>query len=230
MNFPFYINPGWLWFCIGFGGISLTGFIMHLQSKNFYTLHVFVRKFSILDLEFPASALELATFIKGIFLLPKELASKSLRALKGQLWLHFIFIPFLYGTIFLLCMQVSCKMNFLGNHVFSFLAWIQVIPLICDVIENYYLLQKIRPDAEVSTPLLHKTYQILGAIKWIISLTAAVFSISILFYFWLTGHYSESSAKFLFVIIAEIILIIILLRLTVNSSKIDLDKYQNVGN
>jgi hypothetical protein len=230
MNILFHINHGWAWFSIGFGLMALTGFIMHLQSKNFYTLHVFVRKFSILDLEFPVSALELATYIKGIYLLPKELAAKSLRSLKGELWVHFLFIPFLYGTIFLLCMQVSLKMNFLGNYVFTFLAWIQIIPLICDVIENIYLLQKVKPDAEVSTTFVHKSYQLLGKIKWGISLAAAVFSISTLFYFWLTGHYSEQSAKFIFVIIGEMILIGILLKLTVNSSKIDLDQYQNIGN
>lgn len=230
MNFLFSINIGWAWFSIGFGATVLTGFIMHLQSKNFYTLHVFVRKFSILDLEFPASALELATYIKGIFLLPKELSSKSLRALKGRLWLHFLYIPFLYGTIFLGCMQVSHKMNFLGNYVFAILAWIQLIPFICDLIENFYLLQKIRPDAPVSTTFVHKTYQLLGKIKWGISLTAVVFSISALFYFWLTGHYSPRSAMFLIVLLAELIIVIILLRSTANSSKIDLDQYQNIGN
>jgi hypothetical protein len=221
---------GWGWLSICFGAMALTGFIMHLQSKNFYTLHVFVRKFSILDLEFPASALELATYIKGIFLLPKELSSKSLRALKGRLWIHFLFIPLMYGTIFLLCMLVSYKMNFLGNYVFAILAWAQLIPFICDVIENCYLLQKIRPDTKVSTTSVFKMYQFLGKIKWSIALLAVVFSISALFYFWLTGYYSAQSTLYLLVLLAELILLVILFKLTSNSSKIDLDKYQNIGN
>lgn len=230
MNFPFSISISWIWFCIGFGAMALIGFIMHLQSKNFYTLHVFVRKFSILDLEFPASPLELATYIKGIFLLPKELSSKSLNALKGQLYLHLLFIPVMYGTIFLLCMEVSHKMNFLGNYIFVLLAWIQIIPLICDYIENLYLLQKIRPDAQVSTQSVHNSFQLLGKLKWAISLIAAVFSISVLAYFWLTGSYSKHSIDFLIIIIAELILILILLKITKNSSKINLDQYQNIGN
>ena len=82
MNIPFYISNNGVIFCIIFGMVLLTSFIMNLLSKNLYTLHVFVRKFSILDLQFPATALELATYIRGIFLLPKELSSKSLRALK----------------------------------------------------------------------------------------------------------------------------------------------------
>lgn len=230
MNFPFYIDVSWMWFCIGFGAIALIAFIMHLQSKNFYTLHVFVRKFSILDLEFPDSSLELATYIQGIFLLPKELSSKSLRALKGQLYLHLLFIPFMYATIFLLCMHLSHKMNFLGNYIFALLAWIQIIPLIFDYVENFYLLQKIRPDAEVSTPFVHKTYQVLGKLKWAISLSASVFCVSALIYFWLTGNFSIHSIVFLIVIVAELILIFFLLGITRNSLKINLDQYQNIGN
>jgi len=230
MNFLFSINISWIWFCIGLGATMLIGFIMHLQSKNFYTLHVFVRKFSILDLEFPASPLELATYIKGIFLLPKELSLKSLRALKGQLYLHLLFIPVMYGTIFLLCLEVSHKMNFLGNYIFSLLAWIQIIPLICDYIENFYLIQKIRPDVAVSSQSVHNSFQLLGKLKWAISLTAAVFSISGLAYFWLTGAYSSHSVDFLIIIIAELILISVLLKITKNSSKINLSLYQNIGN
>ena len=230
MNFLFYVHISWIWFCIGFGAMALIAFIMHLQGKNFYTLHVFVRKFSILDLEFPASPLELATYIKGIFLLPNELSSKSLRALKGQLYLHLLFIPFMYGSIFLLCMQVSQKMNFLGNYIFALLAWMQIIPLIFDYIENFYLLQKIRPDVEVSTSFVHKAYQLLGKLKWAISLFAVVFCISALTYFWLTGNYSAHSIRFSIVIIAELILILILLRITKNSSKINMNRYQDIGN
>lgn len=230
MNFLFYVHISFVWFYIGFGAMSLIAFIMHLQGKNFYTLHVFVRKFSILDLEFPASPLELATYINGIFLLPKELSSKSVHALKGQLYLHLLFIPFMYGTIFLLCMQVSQKMNFLGNYIFAMLAWIQIIPLILDYIENFYLLQKIRPNVEVSTPFVHKAYQLLGKLKWAISLSAAVFCISALTYFWLTGNYSIHSLHFSIVIIGELILILLLLKITKNSSKINLDLYQNIGN
>ena len=230
MHFTFYINLSWWWFCIEFGLMVLIAFIMHLQSKNFYTLHVFVRKFSILDLEFPASPLELATYINGIFLLPKGLSSKSVRALKGQLYLHLLFIPFLYGTIFLLCMQVSHKMNFLGNYIFALLAWIQIIPLIFDYFENFYLLQKVHPAVEVSTSSVHKAYQLLGKLKWAISLSAAVFCISALVYFWLTGNYSIHSMHFSIVVIGEIILILLLLKITKNSSKINLDLYQNIGN
>lgn len=230
MTLLFYINCSGVIFCIVFGVMAFTGFLMHLQSKSFYTLHVFVRKFSILDLEFPVSALELTTYIKGIFLLPKELSSKSLRALRGRLYLHFLFIPLAYVTIFLLCMLIANKMSSWGYYIFTLLAWIQVIPLICDLIENFYLLQKIRPDAPISKSSVHKAYQLLGKIKWGIASVAVVFSISTLFYFWLTGNFSYSAIKFFGIIIGEGVIIYILMRITGKSPGIDLDQYQNIGN
>ncbi|MEO8961520.1 MAG: hypothetical protein ABI325_06550 [Ginsengibacter sp.] len=226
---PHISNYGLLFYVI-FGAMLITGFFMHLQSKNFYTLYVFVRKFSMLDLEFPASALELANYIKGIFLLPKELSSKSLRALKGQLYLDFLFIPLFYSSIFLLCLEVAIKMNSWGNYIFTTLALIQVIPLICDVAENIYLLQKIHPNVSPSKPSVHKAYQLLGKIKWIIASVAVVFAISTLFYFWLSGNFSLRSIQFLGVIIGELIIVYILSRITSKRSEINLEKYQNTGN
>ena len=107
-----YMHIDWIYFCIFFGAMLLISFIMSLQSANLYTMHVVIRKFSIIDLQFPASAQELVIFIKGIFLLPVELSKKSLSALKGQLYFDFLFIPAVYGSVFILCMKVSIKMIF----------------------------------------------------------------------------------------------------------------------
>ena len=230
MNVPFSISSNGTLFCILFGAMGLTGFIMHLQSKNFYTLHVFVRKFSMLDLQFPASALELATYIRGIFLLPKELSTRSLRAIKGQLYVDFFFIPLLYSTIFLLCILVSNKMNLTGDYIFTALAWIQIIPFLCDLAENFYLLQKIKPDSQASKSSVHKAYQLLGKIKWGVAGIAIVLCISTLCYFWLTGNFSYSSVKYLIVILIILMVLIALIRVTANSYKIDLGPYHNIGN
>ena len=230
MNLPFYISNNGILFCIIFGAMMLTAFIMNLLSKNLYTLHVVVRKFSILDLQFPATALELATYIRGIFLLPKELSSKSLRALKGQLYVDFLFMPFAYGVIFLLSMLLSHKMNYLGNYIFSTIAWLQIIPFLCDMAENIYLLRKIRPDVTPSRPLIHKMYQLIVKIKWGIAVVAVVFCLSASCYFWLTGNFSNSSLRYLIIVFIIILVIAALTKATANSSKIDLDKYQNIGN
>src|SRR5664279_3161412 len=100
----FYMNIGWMYFCIFFGAMLLISFIMSRQSENMYTLHVVIKKLTMIDLEFPASALELSNLVKGIFLLPAKLSKKSLAALKGQLYIDFFFMPAAYGSVFILCM------------------------------------------------------------------------------------------------------------------------------
>jgi hypothetical protein len=224
-----YINFDWIYFCIAFGAMLLISFIMSLQSTNFYTMYVVIRKFSIIDLEFPASALELVTFIKGIFLLPVELSKKSLRALRGQLYLDFLFMPAVYGSIFLLCMKVSLKMTSFGHGLFAILAWLQLIPLLCDVIENIYLLNKIRPEPVISKPAVHKAYQILEIFKWGIALTGAVCSIAAIFYFWLVGRYSYHSIHYLLIMSAELIIFFILKKVTAKSEKEKLEKFLQNG-
>jgi hypothetical protein len=219
-----------LYFCIIFGVMLLLGAFAKLLSKNFYTLHVFVRKFSILDLEFPDSSLQLTTYIKGIYLLPKELAQRSLRSLKTYLYLDFLFIPLVYGSLFLVCLLISNKFHFCGHYIFLFLAWLQLIPLICDAGKNFFLLKKITPDAKVSTDVIHRSYMALEKIKWLLALIATVFSLSSLFYFWVSGKYSAGSFRFMVIIIVEIIVFFILRKLFAKGSKIDLDRYQNIGN
>ncbi|MEP6926097.1 MAG: hypothetical protein ABI834_00610 [Ginsengibacter sp.] len=222
----FYLDISWMYFCIFFGAMLLISFIMNLQNMNFYTMHVVIRKFSIIDLEFPASALELVTFIKGIFLLPVELSKKSLRSLKGQLFLDYLFMPAAYGSIFILCMKVSLKMVSFGHILFAILAWLQVIAWLCDIIKNIYLFNKIGPAPAVSKPGVHIACQVLEMLKWGIALTGAVCSIAAIFYFWLVGRYSEHSIQYLLIIAAEIIVIFIAKKITIKSEKENLQKFQ----
>ena len=201
-----FINIEWGYFCIALGAMLIISFMKSLQSAYLYTLDVIIRKFSILDLEFPATPQEVVIFIKGIFQLPPDLFKKSLHSLKNQLYLDFLFMPAVYGTIFILCMEVSRKMVSFGHDLFAILAWLQFIPWICDIIENIYLLKKIGPEPKASTSVVHKAYLILELFKWGIALIAAVCSISAIFYFWLVGRYSYNSLQYLVTIIAEIAL------------------------
>lgn len=230
MNTFFYMDPGWAYFCVSFGAMLFIGFIMAMLSKNFFTLHVFVRKFSILDLELPVSALELSTYINGIFKLPPELSKKSLRALKGHLYLDFIFMPLAYGSLFFVCMRIAVNQEGISHVLFAVLAWIQLIPWACDIIENMYLLQKIRPDCKVSKPSVYKAYQIIEVCKWVILLTTIVFTISTLAYFWLSGIYSYHSLNYLWIGAAELVVFFILAIIYSKSSNVDLDKYRDIGN
>jgi hypothetical protein len=167
-----------------------------------------------MELEMPATATELFRIIKGLFELPEDESKRSIAALKGQLRIDFLFMPLAYGSIFLLCWRVSEKLQpsaiHIGYYVFFALAVLQIVPWICGVTENIYLLQKIRQGASVqpSTDEQHKAYLVIEIFKWGLSLTATVCAISAICYFWLTGGYSVTSFKYLLIILVEIIVFI----------------------
>ena len=214
-----HITNGWLWFCIAFGVMLIIALVMKLQRKYFYTNDVVIRKFAMIDLELPASPREVVNIIKGIFLLPPDQSQKTLKALKGQLYIDFIFMPVAYGAIFLLCMDVSWKMSSVGHGLFSALAWLQVIAWLSDLIENIYLLNKIKPGVVASSDGAHKAYMLVEVIKWSIVLVSAVCSLFALSYFWLAGRYSYPSLHYLIIIIVEIILFTVAQKLIFKKSK-----------
>lgn len=215
----FYLNIDWGILCITFGLTLLVGFIMNLKGAYLYTLDVIIRKFSVLDLEFPATPMELVIFIRGIFKLPPELSKKSLRSLKSQLYLDFLFMPFAYGTIFILCMKVSMKMTSFGHGLFATLAWMQLISWACNIIENIYLLSKVSPEPVASTQGVHNAYLVLELFKWGIPLISIVCGVAAIFYFWLIGRYSYISLQYLVAIIAEIALFSIAKKIAAKTDK-----------
>ena len=203
------IQDAWMWFCITFGVMLLIVLIMHQQTRYFYTRDVVERKFSILDLQLPSSAQELVNLIKGIFDLPDDQSQKTLKALRRHLYIDFIFMPAAYGSIFLLCYLAAGKMTNLGHPVFLILAWLQIIAWLCDIIENIYLLKNLNPGIVLSTPAVHKAYQVLEITKFGIALTGVVCSVFGFLYFWLVGKYLYISLHYLVIIIAEILLFVI---------------------
>lgn len=223
----FYIHVNWLYFCLAFGIMLLLKLVMSFQNRNFFTKHVVIRKFSMLDLEFPPSAEELVSFIKDIYNLPAQLAVKTTRALKTQLWLDFVFMPALYGSIFILSMKVSMMMFYIGHKLFAIFAWLQFIAWLCDIIENIYLLNKIRPDPLISTPFVHKSYEVLEMIKWGLPLLVAVCSVAAIFYFWLVGRYSYDSLNYIIITVIELILFFIVKKLTIKNEEKQLEEFQS---
>ena len=168
-----------------------------------------------MELEIPATPLELVKIIKGLFELPEDEKTKSVNALKSQLLIDFIFMPLAYGSIFLVCWRVSAKLEtYIGYYVFLVFAVAQIIPWLCDIIENIYLLQKLKEGINVKPTgdKQHKAYLIMEGFKWGISLTATVCAISAICYFWLTGDYSSISFKYMLIILAEILVFVLATR------------------
>src|SRR5690349_21304364 len=103
-------NP-WLLFCIGFGLMLLSTYLMGVQARKFFTMDPVKRNVSMLALEFPSKNTEVANIMRGIYLLPGDARKASLRALKTQLLLdYFMFMPGTYGGIMVMCLGVADKM------------------------------------------------------------------------------------------------------------------------
>jgi len=202
------ISNAWGWLCFSMAVVLLTSFIMLRQSREFYILDVVVRKFSMLDLQFPASPKEIPHLIKCIYALPSPQQERTLAALRGQLRTDFIFMPAAYGSIFLICIQVAGKMNPAGEIFFECLAWLQLIAWLFDAMENSYLLHKIHPGALPSSMEVHRAYQQMVFAKWILALTGAVCALSALLFFWVSGKYETRSLCYLLILVGEVVMFV----------------------
>lgn len=215
-----HLNNLWIYFCIAFAIMLITMLLMSAQSKFLFTKDVIVRKFNIMDLEFAATSQEIVNIIQGIYLLPVEKSKKALNALKNQLYLDFLFMPAVYGGIFLLCMKVADKMTSnIGENFFAALAWLQFVPLVLDICENIHLLGKVKPGAKASSSQTHKSFRTIVGFKWGISLLAMVCSVAALCYFWLAGRYSVNTLPFLLIVFIELALFVVVGRIVSNRLK-----------
>ncbi|MFY0256302.1 hypothetical protein ACDQ55_20370 [Chitinophaga sp. 30R24] len=205
-----YITTTWSWFCLAIAVLLLTTFIMGQLSKQFYTMHIVLRRFSIIDLEFPAFKGEIKEMVKDIYRLDPAESQRTLWALRKHLWVDFLFMPAAYGSNFLVCMNVAGKLNCSGQTFYVALAWAQAIPWILDVIENIYLLNSLHPSVKAFTPIGLKAWQWLEKFKWGLSLLGMVSGVSALLYFWLTGRYLTSSLPYLAILIGEVLVFIII--------------------
>lgn len=192
-------NTG-LWFVIGFAVVLLSSWLMGRQSRFFFTKDPLKRKFSIMEMEFPAKSYELERLINGIYALP-DLAARTIKALRTQLLIDYLlFIPAAYGCIFLLCMYVAGHTaTGVGTASFTVLAWAQAIPFVLDYLENTYFwilsgerdipIPKPNPLNPPPVPLSFRLMRILEVLKWGIALVAAVCALSAMAYFWLSGKF-----------------------------------------
>jgi len=196
----------WSWFCLTFGLMLVTTLIMTEQGKRFRTNDGTIRKFSILDLEFAANGKEIVNLIKGIYKLSKIDAKRVLSALKGQLLVDFLFMPAVYGSIFLLCRVTSAKLvSHPGKEAFYWLAWAQGISWVCDAGENIYLLTKIKPEPVLPSRTGFTIYTVNEWVKWGIACLGAIGSLSCILYFWLTGEFSAHSLSYAAILTGELI-------------------------
>lgn len=205
-----HITNAWLWFCIALGIALVASLAMSVLANNFLTRDGSVRRFSIMELEFPSTPLEIVNIIRGIYDLPPEQCIKGVRSLKIHFLLDFIlFMPATYGGIFILCMKVSVRMGPYGRACFLVLAWLQLVAFVFDVVENIYLINKIKQDVCRSEVQVHKWYIRMEMAKWGIALLGAIGSFSVLLYYWVSGSYDDNSIPYVFAFLAEVFLFIV---------------------
>ena len=102
------------------------------------------------------------------------------------------------------------KMEFVGRYLFLFLAAIQILPWLFDVLENSYLLRKASSNREAEKKEYNsgsfRMFQLLVRAKFVIALTGGVAAVSGLFYFWLTGAFHKESLLYIGVIFGELVI------------------------
>lgn len=177
----------WLTGCVLL--IGLTSFVMARQSKQFYTMSHGVRqRFSIIDLELPSSAQELTGLLRGIGEQPEADCLAVRSAVRGQLWVDFLFMPGIYCAIFLLCMKAAQLLDWLpGRSFFAVLAWAQLLAWGFDIAENLTLFSQLAHPTNTLGPTQFTAYITIVSAKWILALAGGVCALSILFYYWVAG-------------------------------------------
>lgn len=164
--------------CIIVGLISYL--LMKAQSRHFLTLARIRQPFSIFDLQFSASKDELERLLGGIKRLDEREAESSSKALRKNLWLDFLLMPCIYIGITLVCFMTYGLMDSLGKYVFVFLGFLQVIPWLCDIYENTFLLRRI-PEP-FATPASFNLYLRCVQLKWFIASISLVTALSMLLF------------------------------------------------
>jgi hypothetical protein len=195
----------WTYFFILFACMLVFSTIMDVLATRFVTVTRVQRKFTIFDLEFTATPAELADIIKGIDKLGDTAWSARVRkALRLHLLTDFLFMFCVYPGIAMLCVKTASKMAGIGEVIFMALAVAQIFAWLFDIIENVYLLNKLRKP-EISTPRAHKMYKKVVMTKWAIAITGSICSVFGLLYFWIVGEFSRPSAFVPFIVLAIII-------------------------
>jgi hypothetical protein len=226
MKFIIDIPNTLLWFCVASGIAFILSIFMEKFGKHLRTRIGTFREFGILDLEFPSNCKEIPSIINGIKKLPEAAQQTRVRkSLLGILYLDFLFMPAIYGALFLICMLVAVKSHVFPKEQYFFagLAWAQLLAWACDIFENICLLWCLRKkDLGAALPQrLHLTYIIIVWVKWAIALIGGVSAFMMLVYFWLKGNYNTASLNWLGIFIGAILLSLIIRSISQSKKKED---------
>ncbi|RPD39668.1 hypothetical protein [Chitinophaga barathri] len=159
------------------------------------------RIFNILDLEFPVSDAELAGMIQNM--LPGVR-----KAVRLHLWVDFLFMLGFYPFTAMLCLIIGYKTG-IGAYFYSMMAALQGVAWGCDILENIYLLRKLRkpePGKQFGT------YSFFVYTKFILCYAGLGVTLPVAFYFWMTGDFEQATVPYAMALLAETALAVWLLQ------------------
>ena len=172
--------------------LTLTLFLaaikMHL-SRSFYTNFIFVRRFDMADLQFPASPVDFAFYINGVFAFESRRSKKILRVLKGYLLLNFLYYPAACLFVFALCQKAAEKLLGGAQVFFIVLAWLSLVACLFTFVTNTLLLVNIRQQVVGKSKHPTLLYQAALLVRYTLLLVPLVSVLSLFLYFWLSGSY-----------------------------------------
>lgn len=184
-SLPLKIPHSGPWFLACLGLAVFTALVMKRQGEAFFTWRLVRQSFGIIDLELPGTPSELQALLLGIDALPNGEGAAVKRAVRGQLWVDFLFMAGIYPGTFLLCMKAAGLLAApWAQGLFGLLAWAQAAAWSFDVIENVTLLRLLGRPREL-WPTGFRIYLGVVVAKWVLALTGAICAVSALGYFWL---------------------------------------------
>ncbi len=223
------VPGGWLIFCIAASIVMLCSLIMFYLQNFFVTEDPDLRDFTILDLEWASNEKEINNTLRGLMLLPPEIGSKVRRALLTHLYIDFLFMPAAYGAMFIACMQLCLRMPVFGLFFFAILGWSLAIAWVSHIFANISLFRKFwfwkknyqteKPEKTVFRFIPFRIFRLLEILKWSISLTVLSCVLSAVLYLWVSGFYAVGSLFYLLITVAEFILFIVVLIISLRWGK-----------
>jgi hypothetical protein len=152
-------------FLFGLGLFVGTAFCMKWMEDDLWLNN---EKFTILGLEFFYTKAEVQAILSGV-------DHRVSTILRYHLYFDFAFMAGVYPGITSLCMMAREKVDpGLVKKILLLLAALQLVAWGADIIENYYLLKWMK---EPVTANEFEWYHFIVAVKWIIALSGALFSV-----------------------------------------------------
>ena len=200
------LSDPWLYFIILFTIFLETTLWMAALARRFrqHNKDLGNVPFTILDLQFPSSESELCQLIRD---LPKD----ARKALHAHLWVDYLFMIGLYPAIALLCLVLGDKTG-AGQYFFWLIAALQLFAWLFDVLENAYLLKKLRKPVVKASGLSFKTYTFYVYAKFILAFLGVAVTLPVIFYFWMSGSFSEETLRYVGVAVAEVVVFMLIAR------------------